>query len=517
MSPHGGRIFPYAKCHRESRPFVRTEIMAALKVKRSGVVLRPDSARVFFRPFDPPTRERVLRVIARVVGMTEREAEREIGRIMRDFADRHQKLRDYLQCRFEDVREHVISDRPLSPNRQLLIGAYFTQEYSLEAAALFNPSIVPHPDQGELAAGRLRFVLSLRATGEGHISSIVFRTGEVDGEGRITMNAPTPFVTAARPEPNPSYERPLFERKLAELGLLDDAAVDVLDALGAAFTQAQLQAECDRAVRRAGSTRGQLEQTMRGMLVLARSNYVVRFDPASRFSERVIFPHTPAESRGIEDARFVEFRHDDGSTCYYATYAAYDGRIALPQILETRDFLDFHISTLNGPEVRNKGFALFPRKVNGHYAMLSRQDNEHMFLMYSDLLHFWHEKRMLLRPTYAWEFVQLGNCGSPIETDAGWLVLTHGVGAMRRYTMGAILLDRDDPARVIGRLPEPLMVPTAVEREGYVPNVVYSCGALVHAGLLLIPYAMSDECAGFASVPLADVLAELREHPSPLP
>lgn len=489
--------------------------MGALKVRRTGVVLRPDSSRVFFRPFEPPTRERTLRIFARVVGMTEREAERELARIMRDFEDRHQKLRDYLLTRFEDVREHMISDRVMSTTRQLLIGAYFTQEYSLEAAALFNPSIVRHPDQSGLPEGSVRFVLSLRATGEGHISSIEFRTGVCDHEGRITMNPPTPFVTAARPEPMPAYEKPLFERKLAELGLLDDFAIRILRTLDRKFTLSQLQTAGELALRRVGAARSQMEHTVRGMLVLAQSNYVLRFDPESRYSERVIFPNTPAESRGIEDARFVEFHHDDGSRVYIATYAAYDGQIALPQMLETRDFLEFQISTLNGPEVRNKGFALFPRKINGLYAMLSRQDNEHMYLMYSDMLHFWHEKRLLLRPTFPWEFVQLGNCGSPIETDEGWLVLTHGVGAMRRYTIGAVLLDRDDPTKVIGRLPEPLLVPKSNEREGYVPNVVYSCGAMVHAGLLIIPYAMSDACASFATVPLADVLAELRLNPVP--
>lgn len=491
--------------------------MGALKARRSGVVLRPDCTRVFFRPFDLPSRERVLRVVSRVSAMDERDADREVARLMRNFADRHQKLRDFLQNRFEDVSEHVITDRPLSVNRQLLIGAYFSQEYSLEAAALFNPSIVRHPVQTDVSPGGLRFVLSLRATGEGHLSSIVFRTGEIGADGRIQINTPTRFVTAARAEPNPAYEKTLFERKLVELGLLDECARRVLEPLGATFTMPELQAQVELAVRRATATRSQVELTVRGMLMLARSNYLVRFDPNSRYSERVIFPHTPAESRGIEDARFVEFHDEDGSSCYYATYSAYDGQIVLPQILETRDFLDFQISTLNGPEVRNKGFALFPRKIDGHYAMISRQDNENVYIMFSDLLHFWYEKRLLIRPTYAWEFVQLGNCGSPIETEAGWLLLTHGVGAMRRYTIGAILLDREDPTRVIGRLPEPLLVPTAGEREGYVPNVVYTCGALVHAGLLVIPYAMSDECAGFATIPLDEVLEELRRNPGPAP
>ena len=214
------------------------------------------------------------------------------------------------------------------------------------------------------------------------------------------------------------------------------------------------------------------------MLTLAKANYEISYSPEQHISERIIFPSSPTEANGIEDARFVQFHDDDGSVRYYATYTAFDGKVILPQILETDDFLRFKISTLNGPEVRNKGFALFPRKVNGLYAMLSRQDNENIYLMYSDMLHFWYTKELIAKPTYSWEFVQLGNCGSPIETEAGWLVLTHGVGPMRKYAMGAFLLDLDDPSRVIGRLDVPLLEPDANEREGYVPNVVYSCGAV---------------------------------------
>jgi predicted GH43/DUF377 family glycosyl hydrolase len=242
------------------------------------------------------------------------------------------------------------------------------------------------------------------------------------------------------------------------------------------------------------------------MLVLAEANYEIRFGPELNVSERIIFPSSPTETNGIEDARFVRFTHDDGRVCYYATYTAYDGRVVLPQMLQTEDFVHFGVSTLNGPEVRNKGFALFPRMVHGQYAMLSRQDNENIYLMYSDMPHFWYSKELLAKPTYPWEFVQLGNCGSPIETEAGWLVLTHGVGPMRKYALGAFLLDLGDPARVIGRLEAPLVEPNANEREGYVPNVVYSCGALTHGRELVIPYAMADYASTFATVPLDDVL-----------
>ena len=444
-----------------------------------------------------------MRIVARVMALERGEAEREAAVVLERFAERHQKLKWFLLKRFEELRDHLVGDQPLSEAQRQLIGAYFTLEYSLEAAALFNPSMVPHPDQSGLPAGSLRFVLSLRATGEGHLSSIVFRTGIADRDGQISINTPTRFVTAADLHPNPSYNKPLFERKLRELGVLSREAQRLMDQLGEQFTFEQLTAV----------TGGTLPETAEQLLAVARANYEISFEPSDRYSERVIFPVAPAEARGIEDARFVRFCDDDGRLTYYATYTAFDGYVTLPQLLETEDFVHFRISTLNGPEVQNKGMALFPRKLRGHYAMLGRQDGENIFLMHSDLLHFWYEKRLLLEPAYPWDFVQLGNCGSPIETSRGWLVLTHGVGAMRRYAIGAILLDLDDPSRVIGRLPEPLLDPTPEEREGYVPNVVYSCGSLVHEGRLILPYAMSDQSTSFATVPLDDLLAELAAHP----
>jgi predicted GH43/DUF377 family glycosyl hydrolase len=485
----------------------------SIRAHRTHLVLRPDASRVFFRPFELQSRERIMRIVARVTAMERGEVEREAAMMLERFAERHQKLERFLLRRFEEVREHVITDRPLSESHRRLIGAYFTLEYSLEAAALFNPSIVPHPDQSALPSDALRVVLSLRATGEGHVSSIAFRTGVVDGDGKISINQPTRFVTAAEVHPNPSYEKRLFVRKLRELALLSPEAQRLMDQLGEQFSFEQLTAVTGDALRTGRALGGTLRRTAENVLALARANYEVSFEPSDRFSERVIFPMAPAEARGIEDARFVRFHDDDGRATYYATYTAFDGQVTLPQLLETEDFVSFKISTLNGPEIQNKGMALFPRKVRGYYAMLSRQDGENIYLMYSDMLHFWYEKRLLLRPTYPWEFVQLGNCGSPIETDAGWLVLTHGVGAMRRYAVGAILLDLDDPGRVIGRLPEPLLDPIPEEREGYVPNVVYSCGALVHAGRLILPYAMSDQCTSFATVPLDELLHELKANP----
>jgi predicted GH43/DUF377 family glycosyl hydrolase len=487
--------------------------MATLNLQRTQIVLRPDNSRVFFRPFDMPTRDRLMRVLSRVMALSEDLVAEETERTLHAFDKRHQRLREFLLRRFADVQDELPTDQTPSEDRKLLIGAYLTLEYSLEAAALFNPSVVRHPDQTEVPEGSLRLVLSLRATGEGHLSSIVFRTAEMSADGQISVNSPTRFVTAATPYPHLSYDKRLFDRKLAELGLLDNFASETLAELKDAFTLDELQAGLNRGLwHGTNASREQRRHTARDMIALAQANYELRFDPESRLSERVIFPSTPAERRGIEDARWVAFHEEDGSVIYYATCSAYDGHIVLSQLIETRDFLNFRVSTLSGSEIHNKGMALFPRKIDGRYAMISRQDGENIFIMFSDSVYFWREKRILLRPTEPWEFIQLGNCGSPIETEAGWLLLTHGVGTMRRYVIGAALLDRDDPTRVIGRLREPLLAPSESEREGYVPNVVYSCGGIVHEDVLLVPYAMSDQSSSFVTMPLAELLAELKGH-----
>lgn len=477
-----------------------------MDVKRTGIALRPNSSRVVIRPFEVANDGRVQRIIARVSALSEAEVEAMLDKVMSEFRERHQRTREFFLHRFDHVRAHLPTDQPLSENRRLLIGSYFTSEYALESAALFNPSMVWHPDQSGLPDGTRRFVLSLRATGEGHISSITFRSGTIDAANAIRIDEPTRFVVAPEVVPNALYEKPLFHRKLTELEINGTFTQLVIAALGETFTLDDLSRTVRNVLRHNRGRQHEFEPIALTMLVLAKANYEIRFAPALNVSERVIFPSSPTETNGIEDARFVRFTHPDGRACYYATYTAYDGRVTFPQMLETEDFLHFKVSTLNGPEVKNKGFAMFPRMVNGQYAMLSRQDNENIFLMYSDMPHFWYTKELIAKPTYSWEFVQLGNCGSPIETEAGWLVLTHGVGPMRKYAMGAFLLDRDDPARVIGRLAAPLLEPNADEREGYVPNVVYSCGAALHGRELVIPYAMSDYASTFATVPLDDVL-----------
>ncbi|HEY2786461.1 MAG TPA: glycoside hydrolase family 130 protein [Fimbriiglobus sp.] len=483
-----------------------------MDVQRTGIVLKPTNSRVVIRPFEVANENRIEKIIARVVALSEPEVDHQLATVMRDFRERHQRTREYFQQRFEQVRDHLLTDQPIGENRQLLIGSYFTQEYALESAALFNPSMVWHPDQSGLPEGSRRFILSLRATGEGHISSITFRSGVIDSSNRIRIDEPTRFVEAPQLVPNALYEKGLFHRKLTELGINGPLTEQVMASLGSNFTLDQLDLTIKTVLKQNRARQREFEPLAVTMLVLAKANYEIRFDPSLNVSERIIFPSSPTESNGIEDARFVRFTHDDGRVCYYATYTAYDGRVTLPQMLETEDFIYFKVGTLNGPEVKNKGFALFPRMVNGQYAMLSRQDNENIYLMYSDQPHFWYSKKLIARPTFPWEFIQLGNCGSPIETDAGWLVLTHGVGPMRKYAMGAFLLDRDDPSKIIGRLAKPILEPNANEREGYVPNVVYSCGAAVHGKELIIPYAMSDYASTFATVPLAEVLGGMAKQ-----
>ena len=478
-------------------------------LQRTNVTLHPDRTRVLLRPFLATTDRRASNLSAQVMALPESEVHALWEQVRAEFGERHVKIGEFLHRRFERVRPVLTAGEKLSEERELLLGAYFSHEYSLEAAALFNPSIVPHPDQSDLPAGSLRFILSLRATGEGHISSITFRTGFLDATGNITINAPTRYCLEPAQVPNTSYEKSLFDRKLHELGLAGDFSRQALQGLGDRFTVEELRTSVLNTVKQLRARDEERQSAARKILMLAQSNYEVQFAPDSRLSERVLFPTTPSQSNGIEDARFVHFHNEDGTRIYYATYTAYDGKMILPQFIETSDFLHFKFITLNGPAVQNKGMALFPRMIKGRYAMLGRQDAENIYVMFSDHLHFWNSAQLLLKPKFPWEFVQMGNCGSPIETEAGWLVLSHGVGPMRKYCIGAFLLDRDDPTKVIGRLREPLIKPDENEREGYVPNVVYSCGSLRHGRQLIIPYAMSDYATTFATLPLDGVLAAM--------
>jgi predicted GH43/DUF377 family glycosyl hydrolase len=483
----------------------------SIHVKRQATILKPDQSRVLLRPFNPGDSQRVGRITARIMSIPEDQVGSLLDEVSTEFSQRHQQIHKVFLERFEQIRGLIETDEKFSEQRKLLIGSYFLAEYSLESAALFNPSIVPHPDQSDLPAGALRFILSLRATGEGHISSITFRTGIIHTDHRIEVQSSTGFLTEPRQIPNPRYEKALFERKLLELRLTNEFTRRVMRNLGDWFELKELASNIQAELNEARQSEGLLEyqNTADGVWMVAKSNCEVQFQPDQDLSERVIFPATPSQRNGIEDARFVHFRNADGTYVYYATFTAYDGRVVMPELVETSDFLRFRFITLNGPAAQNKGMAVFPRKINGLYAMLSRQDNESIHIMFSDNIHFWNERKATLSPAFPWELIQIGNCGSPIETDAGWLILSHGVGPLRKYCIGAFLLDLDDPTKVIGRLREPLLTPNQDEREGYVPNVVYTCGALLHNGELIIPYGLADHATGFATVPLDEVLAAM--------
>jgi len=451
-------------------------------------------------------------IVARILALPESQVLPLLNEVLAEFSDRHQKIDDTFLERFEHISKLLRLDENLCEPRKRLIGSYFVSEYALESAALFNPSIVPHPDQSGVPLNGLRFVLSLRATGEGHISSIAFRTGMIYPDGRIEVMKASGYLTEPVQIPNALYERDLFERKLRELRLTDEFTRCTIARLDESFTIGDLRRHLREELKQPCGPEAERERrrSAKAIRILAESNYEVQFKPKKELSERIIFPSSPTQSNGIEDARFVCFQNDDGTSLYYATFTAYDGRVVMPQLMETSDFLHFRIITLNGPAAQNKGMALFPRKINGLYAMLSRQDNENLYLVYSENVHFWYDPIVILEPAFPWELIQIGNCGSPIETEAGWLVLSHGVGPVRQYSIGAFLLDLDDPTKVIGRLKQPLLRPTEDERNGYVPNVVYTCGALVHGGNLVVPYAYADHGTRFATVPLDELLGAMR-------
>ncbi len=482
-------------------------------MRKLPLSLRPDPRRVLIRPFWPaaeprshhPTNiERALKICLRILALTEPEVEDQWRIVCDDFAERHLDLSSYFLRRFEEIK-FLPTDAPLSLTRQLLIGAYFTSEYSLEAAALFNPSIVACPDQTGLPPGAMRFVLSLRAVGEGHISSICFRCGVLTENFEIDVGEPARWVVEAERVVNTCFQRTWFQKKAKELGVDALFLEGVLKGLPECFTEAHLT----EAITLVGGNHPKRVVEGERLVLLAKSNFEVAFHPEQRYSERAIFPISPSQTNGIEDTRFVHFTDEDDSKIYYATYTAYDGRVIFPQLLETKDFLNFQFRTLHGAAVQNKGMALFPRRIGGKFVMLSRQDNENIRIMFSDEVDCWETSEILARPSYPWEFTQLGNCGSPIELDAGWLVLTHGVGAMRKYCIGAMLLDKDEPRRIIARLTEPLIRPAPEEREGYVPNVVYTCGGLVHRDHLFLPYATSDWYTSFGVASISKLLAAM--------
>jgi predicted GH43/DUF377 family glycosyl hydrolase len=477
-------------------------------VKRRPTLLNAESARVITRPHIPGDKARTEVLIVRVSKLSDEDVQHLLDAVIQDFSGRHRNFREVLQRNFDRIAEHVPKPISLSSEQQLLLGAYFTAEYSVEAAALFNPSIVPHPDQKGVTKGSQRFVMSFRATGEGHLSSIEFRSGLVDANHDIYFDPISQYVATPEMHTDPIYHRVHFRQKLEEMGASDRVTNKLLKGLGETFTFGQLESK----IKKLLSTKFRLKDKHNAIdtvLWLARSNYEVIFRPDEQISERVIFPVSENESAGIEDARFVRFVDDDKSVTYYATYTAYNGFEILPQILETTDFLTFRMHTLSGKEARNKGMALFPRKINGNFVMLSRQDGVNNYIMFSDSIRFWDEAELLQEPVHPLEFVQVGNCGSPVETSEGWLAFFHGVGPMRKYSIWAELLDLHDPTQVIGRLDEPILTPDEHERDGYVPNVVYTCGTMIHEDTLIIPYGIADQRCRIATVSIPELISRL--------
>ena len=419
-------------------------------LNRQALYLRPDPTRVVILPFkpateprnlNPPDKTRAAHIVDRVLALDPETATAVLADVLTNFDGRHRNLLTIFETRARRMEELVDHDSYTVTQRQL-IGAYFLHEYSFESSALFNPSIVPHPDQAGMLEGHRRFILSLRAVGEGHVSSLTFRTGSIGPDGVVTVDHP---------------------EQLASVPTVTARDGDTVE---------------------------------------------ISFEPEHQLSERVIFPITAAQVNGIEDARFVEFI-EDGQKIYYATFTAYSGQAIRSELIETRDFQSFRLTPLHGSAADNKGMALFPRKINGHYAMIQRQDNENLFLTFSDDLYSWEGGEPILKPEFPWEFVQIGNCGSPIELDEGWLLLTHGVGPVRRYAIGAVLLDKQDPSKVIARSHEPLVQPDQTEREGYVPNVVYTCGAMRHGERILLPYAVCDSYSNFATIKIPTLLGAM--------
>lgn len=485
-----------------------------LNVDRRDQVIERDSSRVICRLLiHGGNPARVKNIYYRVLKLDDSEVTELLEKTLEDFEHRHKDIRETFNRYYHKVKTYITPQGTdsLSHDRKLLIGSYFTMEYAIESAALFNPSIVPHPDQSGVEEGNLRFVMSLRAVGEGHISSMVFRSGIIDGEGELSFDPASSFVDTPEAS-NPEYDRDSFRLKLKEMGTCNDVTRYILDRVPQKFTLEELKKEITELSEKPKFPNEAQIECFRDMQRLADSNYKLEFHPEHDISERAIFPVSEEESGGVEDARWVKFQqNNDGSTTYYGTYTAFDGKTIMPQLIETQDFKNFRVSTLFGDAVRNKNFALFPRKINGRYVMLSRQDGENNHIMFSDNLHFWQNSEIIQRPTEPWELVQLGNCGSPIETEEGWLVLTHGVGPMRTYSLGAILLDLNDPTKVIGRLKKPLLKAMEDERVGYVPNVVYTCGAIQHQDHLIIPYSMSDIQPAIASVNINELLYALKQ------
>ena len=484
-----------------------------ITVDRKRDRIYPDPKRVITRFFNHKE-IKAKSIIQKILDMSENESETSLNLVLRGFAKRHRNITKIFMTNFSKVTQYINelagSHEKMSQTKRLLIGSYFTMEYSIESAALFNPSIVEHPDQNELEEGQKRIIVSFRATGESHISSIVFRRGIIDKDCNLLFEPKGNYISEAENIKRHSYDKKEFLMILHEHNIVNDISTKILDELGDYFHYTELRETIEKTKETKKLNLDQ-KKTLKQMMWLAKSHYESVFSQDTDISERTIFPVSSTESNGIEDARFVKFTEENSETIYYATYTAFDGYTILPKLIETKDFYHFKNLPLHGECIRNKNFALFPKKINGQYAMLSRIDGVNHYIMFSDNITLWETARLLREPKYNWELIQVGNCGSPIETSEGWLVITHGVGQMRKYSLGALLLDLKDPTKVIGSLKDPLIVPNEDEREGYVPNVVYSCGSIIHNNVLVIPYSISDYASSFATVNLETLLSKLLE------
>jgi predicted GH43/DUF377 family glycosyl hydrolase len=483
-----------------------------LSIERKPVRINPDPKRVIARFFFNGS-DRAKEVIQRVMSISEEVAFAIVSPLLQEYSRRHRNITRVLNRNCSKLQplltELNIDFETLTVYRKLLLGSYFTHEYSIESAAFFNPSIVEDPDQTELQEGQRRVIISFRAVGEGHISSITFRRALLDQSNNITVLPAGSYIDEAEVVRNAVYNKKLFFERAAITQINIDVLKELEDKLDHHFEYSNLHRIIMDSQKLQESDMKKLEYDK--VLWLADSYYEILFSLDTDISDRVIFPISEYERKGIEDARFVHFRDEDDSSVYYATYTAYDGSLIMPKLLQTNDFYNFKIMPLYGAGAQNKNLALFPRKINGKFAMLSRIDGCNNYIMYSDKINIWEKPILLQKPKFTWEFIQIGNCGSPIETKHGWIIITHGVGPMRRYVLGASLMKLDDPTIEIGRLLEPLLIPNSDEREGYVPNVLYSCGALIHNGKLIIPYGVSDSSTAFAEVDLEELITKLLE------
>ncbi|NML23988.1 glycosidase [Pseudoflavitalea sp. G-6-1-2] len=478
----------------------------SLQINKINLQLTPDNRKVITRYFNPGN-ERSIILINRVLQIPQETAKSLLNQIFHEFSQFHKDLPAVFEKHFRLIKQLLPPEAELTitPDLKLLIGAYFTMEYSLQHAALFNPSIVEDPDQSGAEPGEKKVIMSFRAAGEGHISSLVFKRAKLDKDSMIHIEPSGNLMYEGRITQQKLNSKSDFENLLSQTVLPVVIQQEILNQLKDTFSYQSIESILKTALQqlKPGTGRNKLKYDI---LSMVNTSYEIHFLPDSKISERVIFPVTFTEKNGIEDARFVKFTEDDGTSRYIATYTAYDGTFILPHLIETTDFLHFKSSPLHGKAAVNKNLALFPRKINGSYAMLSRIDGINNYLMFSEDLYLWEKADLLQQPAYSWEFVQIGNGGSPLETDRGWLVITHGVGPMRKYCLGASLFDLNDPSKESGRLKEPLLIPDEHERHGYVPNAVYTCGAIIHNENLFIPYAISDYKTAFLTVHLNSLL-----------